>query len=68
LQLIPESSGKISTEASSDNDHVSLFTTYLKLVNIDEGDEGHYQCRFKNDFGDVFSTIAQLKVLGMCRT
>ena len=63
-QIIPESSGLIQTDASTDDNRVALHTTYLRLVNITEEAEAEYQCGFKNEFGQDFSNNVPLHVLG----
>lgn len=63
-QIIPNTSGQIETDASTADGRVALYTTYLKLTNVDQSNEGEYQCGFKNDFGRDYSDNAKLQVLG----
>ena len=63
-QVIPSSSGMIHTEATTADGRISMYTTYLHLVRVDESDEGEYQCGFVNEYGSDYSDSAKLVVLG----
>jgi len=62
-KIIPNTSGQIETDASTADGRVALYTTYLKLTNVDQSNEGEYQCGFKNDFGRHYSDNAMLQIL-----
>lgn len=55
----------IETEGSIADGSASMYTTYLKLVNVDESSVGNYQCGFSNEFGSQYSDMAKLSVVGM---
>lgn len=41
-----------------------MYTTYLRLIHVNEEMQGNYQCGFTNEYGSDYSDMAELQVIG----
>lgn len=56
------SEGETELFASAEPGARSVFTNYLHLRNIQNKDEGHYQCVIRDKFGSVYSNQSYIRV------